>query len=284
MPFQPIAHGDEGLGGAAHFGGAVRLEVGHGAALAETVGGAGQPLDGPHLVAQEDDGDAHQQQRGAHHPEDEDVGLGDGDPVARHQHRQHAVLHIHLYLEIIADAGGAEIAVGADALFQDIVQRQVDGAGQLAAIGRDIITPQKTDAVIELARRQRPQAFALGALVIVFQRHQQRHVGGHVARQPSGGGVQVALEKHVSDDRLQDHDRRHDDDQRAAEQSARQKALDGKAVTHASMGPACNRPRVPSADTAAAWDLPRSCGAGGSPARRSTVPAPRSGACTIHRG
>ena len=63
-------------------------------------------------------------------------GLGDGDAVARHQHLQHAVLHIDPDVEIIADAGGAEIAVRADALLQDVVQRQVDGAGQLAAIGR----------------------------------------------------------------------------------------------------------------------------------------------------
>ncbi len=62
MALDALAHGDEGLGGAAHFGGAIGLEVGDGAALAEAFGGAGQPLDGPHLVAQEQNGDAHQQE------------------------------------------------------------------------------------------------------------------------------------------------------------------------------------------------------------------------------
>ncbi len=39
--------------------------------------------------------------------------------------------------------------------------------------------------------------------------------------------------------------------------------------------PGHSRRRAPSADRAAAWDLPRSCGAGASPARRWIVPAPR---------
>ena len=119
MALDAFAHGDEGLGGTTHFQGAIRLEVGHGAALAETFGGARQPLDRAHLVAQEQDGDAHQDQRGSHHPEDEDVGLGDGDAVARHQHIQHAVMDIDLDVEGVALAGGAEVAVLADALFQD---------------------------------------------------------------------------------------------------------------------------------------------------------------------
>ena len=57
-PSGPI--GVEGDRGTAHLAGPARAEVVDGAALAETVGGAGQPLNGPHLVAQEQDGDAHQ--------------------------------------------------------------------------------------------------------------------------------------------------------------------------------------------------------------------------------
>ena len=64
--------------------------------------------------------------------------------------------------------------------------------------------------------------------MIVFQRHQQRHVGGHIARQAPRGGVEIALEEHVGHDGLQHHHRRHDDDQRTPEQSARQKALERK--------------------------------------------------------
>ena len=105
--------------------------------------------------------------------------------------------------------------------------------GDLWRAERDaVLAGQETDAIVELARFQRPQLQPLRARVCVFHRHQQRDVGGDIARQPPGGGVQVALEKDIGDDRLQDDDGRDDDDQRAAEQSARQETLDGKSVTH----------------------------------------------------
>ena len=68
-----LAHGDEGLRRAAHFGRAVRLEIGHRAALAERFRGTNASRSiGPHLVAQEQDRHGEQQQRRNHHPQDED--------------------------------------------------------------------------------------------------------------------------------------------------------------------------------------------------------------------
>jgi len=112
--------------------------------LPETVGGAGQPLRWGVPVAQENDGDCHQQQRRTHHPEDEDIGLGDGDAVARHQALP-ARRHAHpLDLEIIANAGGAEITVGADALLQNVVQRHGRWCWfNLAVKGRQILARKK---------------------------------------------------------------------------------------------------------------------------------------------
>jgi len=76
----------------------------------------------------------------------------------------------------------------------------VDGAGQPAPEGVRFCRAG-TDAVIKLARRQRPQIFALDALVIILQRHQHRHVGATSPAKPSCGGIQIALEKDIGDDR-----------------------------------------------------------------------------------
>ncbi len=194
-------------------------------------------------------------------------------------------MHFGADFEIIADALGEKMPPGADPLGQKIVQRHIDGADGRLAGRRNLYTRQECDAILKLPFRQLAQLYAFVAMIVVLQRHQKIDVGGDVARQAAGGAFQVALEKDIGDDRLQQHDRRDDDDQRAAEQPARQDALHriARGVRH-DLAPACNQPRAPSADRAAAWDLPRSCGAGVSPARRWSVPAPHSAACTIPRG
>ncbi len=208
MALDALAHGDEGLGGAAHLGGAIGLEIRHGAALAETVGGPRQPFDGAHLVAQENNRYADQDQRRSHHIQrDEKVRLGNGGAVARHQHRQHAVMHLDPDLEIIAHAGDEEIAVMVDALGQDLVQRHIDGAEGRFGGRRDPKARREGDAVLQLALGQCAQAKSFRAGIIIFQRHQQRDIGGDIARQRPRGAVQIPFEKHISDDRLQQHDR-----------------------------------------------------------------------------
>ena len=56
---------------APHLARAARPEVRRLAALAERLGGVGEPHDRPDLVAQEQDGDEQHNQRGRHHPEQE---------------------------------------------------------------------------------------------------------------------------------------------------------------------------------------------------------------------
>ena len=116
------------------------------------------------------------------------------------------------------------------------------------------------ELVAQLPRRQRPHRIALQRRRGVFQRHQQRDIGRHIARQAPRGGVQVALEEHICHHALQQHHGRQDDDQRAAKEPARQEALDefaGRDLSH-DPAPRHSRRRAPSADKAAAWDLPRS--------------------------
>ena len=78
-------HLDEGLRRAAHLERAARTEVRHLAALAEALGGVGEPQDRADLVAQEQDRDDQQHGRGADHPDQEDFrvrGIG-GAAAAR---------------------------------------------------------------------------------------------------------------------------------------------------------------------------------------------------------
>ena len=58
-----LAHGDEGLCRAADFRCAIGLEVRHHTSLAEGFRHEGQPFDRPHLIAQEENRNAEQEQR-----------------------------------------------------------------------------------------------------------------------------------------------------------------------------------------------------------------------------
>ncbi|HEY4973376.1 MAG TPA: hypothetical protein VII41_07190, partial [Steroidobacteraceae bacterium] len=64
-----------------------------------------------------------------------------------------------------------------------------------------------------MPRRQRPHCVALKRRRGIFECHQQRDIPGHVARQPPCGGIKIALEEYIRDHALQQHHRRHDDDQ-----------------------------------------------------------------------
>ena len=69
-----VAHLQERLRRLPHLARAARPEVGrNGPALAEGVGRLGKPQHGADLVAQEQDRDGQQDDRGAHHPDQEDV-------------------------------------------------------------------------------------------------------------------------------------------------------------------------------------------------------------------
>ena len=87
-------HLDEGLRGAAHLARAARLEGRRLAPLAEALGRVGERQDRPDLIAQEQDGDGEQHQRGAHHPQQEDVGVGGVGGVAPREHPHHRVIEL----------------------------------------------------------------------------------------------------------------------------------------------------------------------------------------------
>ncbi len=101
-------HVEEGDGGLAHLGGAVGPEAGLIGALAEGLGGGGQPLDGPHLVADEQHRHRGQEQGGARQPHHERARLGREGAVARRQHPQDTLRQLDPDIDIGRVAGRVE--------------------------------------------------------------------------------------------------------------------------------------------------------------------------------
>ncbi|MEI9931410.1 MAG: hypothetical protein WDM89_12930 [Rhizomicrobium sp.] len=91
--------------------------------LAERICGARKPLDRPDLVAQEQRRDTHKNQRRANHPKNENVRRRYRSTLARHDHAQHTVVHLHADIKIIAGAGRHKVPIVADLLRDRIVQR-----------------------------------------------------------------------------------------------------------------------------------------------------------------
>ena len=95
--FDAAFHFDEGVAGLAHFARAARMEIDV-APLAEILRRLGQAQDRTDLVAQEEDGDRDQHDRGAEHPENEDMDVRlIGERAARHE-TQDAVAELHAHL------------------------------------------------------------------------------------------------------------------------------------------------------------------------------------------
>ncbi len=74
-------------------------KFGHFAALAEGLGGVGQPQDRLDLVAQEQDRDGEQQGRSADHPEQEDVRVGGVGLAALGEDAQHRLVELDADLD-----------------------------------------------------------------------------------------------------------------------------------------------------------------------------------------
>ena len=86
-------HFDEGVAGLANFARAARMELDV-APLAEILRRLGEAQDRADLVAQEEDGDRDQHDRGAEHPENEDMDVRlVGETAARHE-AQNAVAEV----------------------------------------------------------------------------------------------------------------------------------------------------------------------------------------------
>ena len=92
-------HLDEGGGRAPHLARAARAEVRHVAALAEALDRLGEPQDRPDLVAQEQDRDGEQHQRGADHPQQEDFGVRRIGGVAAREHPHDRVVELDADLD-----------------------------------------------------------------------------------------------------------------------------------------------------------------------------------------
>ena len=104
-----VAHLQEGLRRLAHLARAARAEVvGHRPALAERVGGLGEPQDRPDLVAQEQDGDGEQDHRRADHPQQEDVRVGGVRLRARGDEAQDGVVVLDADLDVPRLADGVD--------------------------------------------------------------------------------------------------------------------------------------------------------------------------------
>ena len=119
-------HLDEGHRRAANLTRAARPEVGDFASLAETFGGIRQAQNRPDLVAQEQHRHRDQHQRGAHHPGQKDVGVGDVSGTTRRKYAHHRVVELDADLEQCRAPNRIDPVRPADLLSDLLRERLVD--------------------------------------------------------------------------------------------------------------------------------------------------------------
>jgi len=151
-----LAHGEESLRGAAHFDGAIGLEIGHGPALAEAFGGAGQPL---RWGAPDCAGTGRRWRPGsAPIPPIQRINMSGPDTVTRSRGAtisRTPVMVSTLMFEILADAAGDEMPVLAHPLGDDVVQCHVNRVARRQR-WRQPRAVMEGQAIAQLPRRQRP--------------------------------------------------------------------------------------------------------------------------------
>ena len=226
LALDALLHVVEGDGRLAHLAGAARRKAGHRAALAEGVDRRRQAQDRADLVAQEDDGDGEQHDRGRHHPPDEDERIGDIGLGARGEDAQHVVVELDADLDQARAADGVDperlADLARDLLAEHAVERREErlGAGRRQRLGR-----QHGDVEAHALAGDAGDGLEIGILRIAVEDVDD---GGDLADHGGGelGGDQlpVALHEDEGDQRLEQHDRRDDDDQRAGEQALGQDA------------------------------------------------------------
>ena len=209
-------HLDEGLRGAAHLARAARPEVRRLAALAEAFRGVGEPQDRLDLVAQEADGDRQQHQRGADHPEQENLRVRGVGGAAPGEHAHHRVVELDADLDERGAADGVDPERPADLLAKLDRQRLVEQREErLRPRRRHVGQRQEIDGQPHAILRDLAQPRVVVLLRIdLGDLGQRRDVAHHRGGQVPRHQVPVPLHEHEGDDRLQDHHRR-DDDQRA---------------------------------------------------------------------
>ena len=236
-------HLDEGLRRAPHLARAARAEIRHVAALAEAFGGVGEPQDRLDLVAQEDDGDAEQHQRGADHPEQEDFRIRRIGRAAAREHPHHRVVELDADLDQRRLADGVDPVRPADLLAQFLRQRLIQQREErLRTRRRHLAEGQEIDHQAEPLLRDAADLRLVGILRIAAVDVDQRgDVLHHAGRQPLGDDVPVPLHEHEGDHRLQDHHRHDDDEQRARVEALRHHAVEPAAEPPPAVGNAAER-------------------------------------------
>ena len=177
-------HLDEGLRRAPHLARAARAEIRHFAALAEAFGGVGQPQDRLDLVAQEDDGDADQHQRGADHPEQEDLRVRRIGGAAPREHPHHRLVELDADLDQRRFADRVDPERPRDLLAQLVRQRLIEQREErLRPRRRHFAQGQEIDHQAEPVLRDAADLRRVGVLRIALVDVDQRgdvvhHTGG----------------------------------------------------------------------------------------------------------
>ena len=274
--------------GTAHLLGAARPEVRHVAALAEALDRVGEPQDRPDLVAQEQDRD------GDAAPARCPPSTTGRSPSSTHRRRcgarRRACTASSSWMRIstrferptVSIQNGRPICLRTSCGQRLVEQREE----RLRPDRRQRVDGQEIDREPEPLLGDATQRRVVAVRRKLLRRSIERgDVLGHRRRQPPRHRVPVPLHEHEGDDRLQDHHRRDDDDQRAGVEPLRQQALDRSVSTRShrrrarpaamrsrdmptsrlvtAAPPAGSRCRARSARTADWRDRSRSCGAAG---------------------
>ena len=204
-------------GGTAHFARAARPEILRLAALAEGLGGVGKPHDRPDLIAQEGDRDGEHDERGHHHPDQEDPGIGIVDVGALGEDAHDRVVELDADFHDRRAADRVDPERQADLLADLLRQRLVELREERLRSGRrQLRARQEIDDQAETILRDAAQLRVIGILRIgLIDVDEGRDLLRHRRRQISGHQIPVPLHEQKGDHRLQHH-HRHDDDQKRA--------------------------------------------------------------------
>ena len=214
---------DEGMARLADLARPARPEL-HLAAAAEILRGRGELQDRPDLVAQEQDGDAEQHERGPDHPDEEDVRVRGVGQAAACDDPHHRVLQLDPDLDQVrtpdrVDPEGAAHLPG-DLVRQRLVQ---DGEERLGSRRRQGLVLADLDIQHQALGGDAGELLGIPVLRIgLVDVDQRRDVGGDGRRQALRDELPVAFHEDIGDDRLQQHDRRDDDDEGARVEPLRQ--------------------------------------------------------------
>ena len=228
LALDTVAHVEESGRGLAHLGRARRLELGMVAALAEIVGGDGEAADRPHLVAHEQGCHRKEDERGADHPHHENIGRRTEQPLAWHEDLQHGVGQLDVDLNQTLVGLGVEDDRAADPVVELENQGAFENAvaGGLGHVGRQHLARFEGDLKVQVVARQLDDAgLSLRCGILVQQTNEGRNLAGKPADQPPSHGVPMAVVEDDGRDHLQQDQRGDDDQQRPAEQGARQQML-----------------------------------------------------------